>query len=120
MRTIVLTLFSAVILSAASSGSTTEREVLAAMDAYRSAYLHGDAPAMAKLLSSDLTYVHSNGPSRNKEETVKSTATATPPQRIEFLPDTTVRIDGAMAFVAGREDLWEHGLLKHMYVTHVW
>ena len=24
-----------------------------------------------------------------------------------FLPDTTVRIDGAMAFVAGHEDLWE-------------
>jgi hypothetical protein len=53
-------------LAAAPSDSTAEKEVLAAMDAYKSAYLHGDGAAMAKLLSSNLSYINSDGTVQNK------------------------------------------------------
>ena len=60
MITFILTIVSAVVLSAAPPDSTAEKEVLAAMDAYKSAcYLHADGAAMAKLLSSNLSYIHS-------------------------------------------------------------
>ena len=119
MRTTVLMLLSFFALSAASSDSAADKEVVAAMEAYKQAYIHGDAAAMDKLLSSDLSYSHTYRPAIDKEEFVKSVTTGPLPQLIEYLPDTKVRIDGAMAFVTGHEDLGGPESLKHCYVTRV-
>jgi len=121
MKTIILILLSAVVLSAAPpAASDTEKEVLAAMEAYKQAYLHGDAAAIAKLLSSKLSYIESDGSVRNKAQTVKAVAASPHPVKIEFLPDTTVRIHGTVAFVVGNTDFWDSRTVKHMNVLHVW
>jgi len=128
MRTILLTLLSAVALSASSTRSTAEKEVLAAMDAYKQAYLHKDIATMDKLFSSDISYSHAEVGAMNKEAILKNLTAAPTPRALEFLPDTAIRIDGQMAFITGHVDLsyadmfipGELGIIKHMYVTHVW
>jgi len=40
--------------------------------------------------------------------------------KIEFLPDTDVRVHGKTAFVAGKVDLTHPTSIVHMHVLHVW
>ena len=61
-----------------------------------------------------------DGTVQNKAQFVKSVAAAPPPPKIEFLPDTTVRIHGSVAFVAGKTDFWDARTVKHLHVLHVW
>ena len=124
MKTIILTLFSTLVLSAASVGSNSDKqkqEVMAAMEAYKNAMTHNDSAAIAKLLADDLTYVHSNGMVESKNDVIQSLVTGKAAvDRIEFLPDTEVRIHGKIAYVAGKEDLWHPKSIVHMHVLHVW
>ena len=124
MKYIVLTLLSAIVLSAASAGSNSEKQdVMAAMDAYKNAMTHKDGAAVLnKLLAEDLTYVHSNGTLiETKADVIKSVASGKAAvDKIEFLPDTEVRIHGNIAYVTGREDLWHPKTTVHMHVLHVW
>jgi uncharacterized protein DUF4440 len=120
MKVFSFLLLFVITLSAAASGSADEKDVLAAMNAYKAAYLSGNGPAMDKLLGKDLVYIHSQGDVRNKAETVQQTAAGPSPQRLEFLPDTTVRVHGTVALVAGHEDIWENQIVKHMYVLVAW
>ena len=46
-------------LSAASTDGKTEKEVLAALEAYKKALIDRDAATLSKVLSDDLTYTHS-------------------------------------------------------------
>lgn len=120
MKALILTLCCAIALFGDSSEAAAKKEVSAAMEAYRNAFLHGDSATLEKLLGSDLSYVHSEGSVKNKAETVQAVAAGPGPDRIEFLPDTTIRIHGLMAFAAGHQDFWENDILKHMYVLQVW
>ena len=72
MKTIFSILFSALIVSAASTGSKADQEVLAAMDAYKEAMIHKDGAALDKLLSNDLTYTHSGGQLETKADVISS------------------------------------------------
>jgi len=106
MKNLILIFLSAAVLSAAPAGSgTAKQEVLAAMDAYKNAMVQKDGAALNKLLADDLTYVHSTGAFETKADVIKAITTVkTVVEKIEFLPDTTVRIHGNTAYVNGKVD----------------
>jgi len=122
MKLTISTLFLTFVLSAASVGSNADKQdVLAAMDAYKGAMTHKDGAALEKLLGDDLTYVHSDGLLETKADVIKSVVSGKAAvDKIEFLPDTDVRVHGKTAFVAGKEDLWHPTSIVHMHVLHVW
>lgn len=109
------------IVSAAPIDSKGDKEVLAAMDAYKEAMTHKDGAALGKLLSDDLTYTHSGGQFETKADVIKSITTGkTIVERIDF-SDTTVRLYGKTALVKGKVDLWHSKTnIVHMNVLHVW
>ena len=122
MKLTISTLLLSIVLSAASVGSTADKQdVMAAMDAYKNAMTHKDGAALEKLLGDDLTYVHSEGLLESKADVIKSVVSGKAAvDKIEFLPDTDVRVHGKTAFVAGKEDLWHPTSVVHMHVLHVW
>jgi len=63
MKTVLALLV--VALSALAAGSA-EKDVLAAVEAWRQAALKGDAAALGKLYHDGLLYTHSNGMTQNK------------------------------------------------------
>jgi ketosteroid isomerase-like protein len=121
MKKIVWILFSTLVLSAAPTGSKSEQEVLAAMDAYKDAMIHKDGATLDKLLSPDLTYTHSGGQLETKADVIKSiTSGKTIVEAIDF-SDTTVRLYGNIALVKGKVDLYHSKTnIVHMNVLHVW
>jgi hypothetical protein len=120
MKVFLLLLLGISIFSAAPTKSPAEKEVFAAMAAYKAAYLRADGTAMAKLLDRNLIFVHSDGSVQDKAGFVKHISVGPPPQKMEFLPDTTVRIHEMTAFVTGHEDHWDKRSVIHMHVLHVW
>jgi len=122
MKLTISTLLLSIVLSAASVGSSADKQdVMAAMDAYKNAMTHKDGAALEKLLGDDLTYVHSEGLLESKADVIKSVVSGKAAvDKIEFLPDTDVRVHGKTAFVAGKEDLWHPTSVVHMHVLHVW
>lgn len=119
MRRLVCILLLAVSLRAASDDARVEKEVLAAMDAYKEAMIHNDIATLDKLLGDDLAFTHSHGEFQNKAAVLKSSQ---PPQhimRMEF-SNTTVRIYGNTALIKGLVDLWHPDSVVHMDVLHVW
>ena len=121
MKIFVSILFSTLILAAAPATSKDDKEVLAAMDAYKEAMIHKDGAAFDKLLSNDLTYTHSGGQHETKAEVIKSITTGkTIIEALEF-SDTSVRLYGNVALVKGKVDLWHSKTnIVHMNVLHVW
>ena len=95
----ILLLLSATVLSAATPDPKTEKEVLAALEAYRHAMMTKDAAALAKVLSDDLTYTHSSNQHQDKAaviEALKRPNTST--EAIDF-KDPKVRVYGNTAVV---------------------
>jgi ketosteroid isomerase-like protein len=121
MKILVSILFSTLILSAAPATSKDDKEVLAAMDAYKEAMIHKDGAALDKLLSNDLTYTHSGGQLETKADVIKSITTSkTIVEALDF-SDTSVRMYGNVALVKGKVDLWHSKAnIVHMNVLHVW
>jgi hypothetical protein len=109
------------ILPAATIDSKGDKEILAAMDAFKEAMTHKDGAALDKLLAPDLTYVHSGGEFQNKADVISSITTGkTIIERIDY-SDTSVRFYGKTALVRGRVDLYHSPTnIVHMNVLHVW
>src|SRR2546423_5196557 len=101
----MLILFSTAVLVAAVADSKAEREVLAAMDAWKQATMKKDTAALDKLLHSDLTYSHSNGHTETKAEVLKSVASGKATVEAIDFADTTVRIYGNTALVNAKVDM---------------
>jgi ketosteroid isomerase-like protein len=121
MKKIVCILFSAVLLSAASTGPKAEKDVLAAMDAYKEAMIHKDGPTLDKLLSNDLTYVHSGGQLETKADVIKSITSGKTIVEAMDVSDTSVRLYGNIALVKCKVDLYHSKTnIVHMNVLHVW
>jgi hypothetical protein len=121
MKKIVCILFSTLILSAAATSPKAEKEVLAAMDAYKEAMIHKDGAALDKLLSNDLTYTHSGGQLETKPDVIKSITTGKTIIEALYFSDTTVRLYGNIALVKGKVDLYHSKTnIVHMNVLHVW
>ncbi|MDQ6708661.1 MAG: nuclear transport factor 2 family protein [Acidobacteriota bacterium] len=112
----------AALSAAPAGGAAGKQEVLAAMDAYKDAMIHKNTAALEKLLGGELTYVHSGGQFETKADVIKGiTAGKTIIEKIEFAPDTEVRIYGKIALVRGNVDLWHSATnIVHMNVLHVW
>src|SRR5262245_36021447 len=122
MKHIALALLLSITLSAADDRSDVDkREVLAALEALRNAVMHPDADALDKILSDDLIYVNSSGTTQNKAELIKERLTGqevTP--KVDFFPDTTVRVYGSLGLVTGKADYWHSNTnVTHTYVLHV-
>jgi ketosteroid isomerase-like protein len=111
----------AVALSAATIDPKGDKEVLAAMDAFKEAMTHKDGAALGKLLADDLTYVHSAGQVQTKAEVIQSIVSGkTIVERMDY-SDTSVRFYGKTALVRGRVDLYHSSTtIVHMNVLHVW
>lgn len=120
MTTIICILFSSFVLFAANGGPA-DKEVLDAMNGYKEAMIQKDGAALDKLLSGDLTYVHSGGQLETKGDVIKAiTSGKTLVERIDFTA-TTVRLYGNTAVVKCNVDLWHSKTnIVHMNVLHVW
>jgi len=91
------------------------------MDAYKDAMIHKDGAALERLLSNDLTYIHSGGKLETKADVIQSIISGkTIVEAIDF-SDTAVRFYGKTALVRGKVDLWHSKTnIVHMNVLHVW
>jgi ketosteroid isomerase-like protein len=124
MKKWILLLLPAAVLSAATAGAPAEKDVLAAMNAWKQATIAKDGATLEKVLHADLTYSHSSGQTMSKAEVLKYVAT---PNRstdaIEF-SDVTVRIYGNTALVKctvdSKSTAGGKGSTAHLAVLHVW
>ena len=111
-------------LSAASIDSKAEKDVLAAMDAWKQATMKKDAAALDKLLHPDLTYSHSSAANQTKDEVIKSVTTGKATVEGITFSDTTVRVYGNTALVKGKVDIVNNTDGKstpaHLNILHVW
>jgi Domain of unknown function (DUF4440) len=121
MNKIAWIFLASLVLSAASIDPKSDKEILAAMDAYKEAMTHKDGAALEKLLSSELMYTHSGGQFETKADVIKSISSGkTIVEKIDF-SDTTVRIYGKTALVKSKVDLYHSSTnIVHMNVLHVW
>jgi ketosteroid isomerase-like protein len=105
-------------------GSKSEKEVLAAMDAWKQATMKKDRAALDKLLHEDLTYSHSSGHNESKADVIQSvTSGKSAVEAIDF-SDTTVRVYGNTALVKGKVDIRNNAGGKsttaNLNILHVW
>jgi ketosteroid isomerase-like protein len=125
MRKFILTLGLSLALVAPALGAPAEKDVLAAMDAWKQAMIKKDKAGFEKVYHPDLAYGHSSGVVETKEQAIQhvlggeGTYTA-----INFGPDTKVRVHGNIAIVTGKVDYQEraHGKdnLVNLVVLSVW
>src|SRR5258706_4281496 len=123
MKKWILILLSAALLPAASD-SKGEKEVLAAMDAWKQATMKKDQAALDKLLHPDLTYSHSSGKNETKAEVLKAVTTGKAKVEAVEFADTTVRVYGNTALVRGKVDITNNtegkSTTAHLNILHVW
>lgn len=110
--------------AAAATGSKSEKEVLAAMDAWKQATMKKDRTALEKLLHEDLTYSHSSGKTETKADVVQSVTTGQATVEAIDFADTSVRVYGNTALVKGTVDIRNNTEGKsstaHLSILHVW
>ena len=99
----ILLLLSVAAVSAATPDPKTEKEVLAALEAYRQGMLKKDAAALNKVLSDDLTYTHSSNHHEDKAAVLASLKNNTVYEAIDF-KDPKVRVYGNTAVVKSDVD----------------
>ena len=99
----ILVALTAALLPAATPDPKTEKEVLAALDAYKQALMKKDAAALAKVVSDDLTYTHSSNLHQDKAALLASLKENTVAEAIDF-KDLKVRVYGNTALVKGDVD----------------
>ncbi len=122
---LLLTLFCCVgVLLAAESSSKAEKEVLAAMEAWKKATMSKDKSALEKLLHEDLTYTHSNVRNESKADVIKFVTTSNSTAESIVFSETTVRVYGNTALVKGKVDITNKADGKstpnHLNILHVW
>jgi ketosteroid isomerase-like protein len=103
MKLSTLLLLSAMILPAATPDAKTEKEIMAAMDAYRQALVHKNAATLSKILSDDLVYTHSSNLHEDKAAVIESLKKNTVTEAIDF-KDLKVHVYGNTAVVVGDVD----------------
>jgi len=106
---------------AASTNDPAEKDVLAAMDAFKRATIARDGAALSKLLADDLTYTHSAGQEQTKAQYIDSIVGGKSVVEELVFTGTNVRTYGDIALVKGRVDL-SHSKTNvvHMNILHVW
>jgi len=99
----ILLPLSAALLSAAKPDAKTEKDVLAAMDAYKQGLIKKDAAALSKVLSDDLIYTHSSNLHEDKAAVLESLKKPARTEAIDF-KNLSVRVYGNTAVVVGDVD----------------
>jgi len=111
-------------LAASSTDPKAEKEVLAAMEAWKQATMKKDGAALDKLLHPDLTYSHSNAKNQTKDEVIKDVTTGKATVEAVTFSDTTVRVYGKTALVKGKVDIVNitdgKSTPAYLDILHVW
>jgi ketosteroid isomerase-like protein len=123
MANLILLLFAAATLLSAADVQV-EKEIFAAMDAYKHAMMAKDRAALEKLFHKDLTYTHSSGLNETKAEAIKAvTEGRTKIENIDLISNS-VRVYGNTALVKGKVDFRNNAggqvSTAHLDVLHVW
>ena len=109
-------------LQAATPDAKTEKEILAALNAYKQALIQRDAAALSKVLADDLTYTHSSNKHEDKAAVLESLNGPTHTEAIDF-KDLKVRLYGNAAIVTGDGDFRNNSggtvSVVHLHVIHV-
>ena len=109
-------------LPAATPDVKTEKEILAALDAYKQAVIQRDAAALSKVLADDLTYTHSSNKHEDKAAVLESLKGPTHTEAIDFR-DLKVRLYGNAAIVTGDGDFRNNSggtvSVVHLHAIHV-
>jgi hypothetical protein len=111
MRKLVLisSLFASIlVVRPAFAAGAAEKGVLAAMDAWKEAMLKKDQAALDKLFHPDLSYAHSSALVETKAQAIPHIVNGAGWEKIE-LADTTVRLQGNVAILNGKVDMYERG-----------
>ena len=111
-------------LLAADVLPNAEKEVLAAMEAWKKATMTKDKAALEKLLHDDLTYTHSNAHNESKADVIKAVTTGKASVESIVFSDTTVRVYGNTALVKGKVDITNSvdgkSTPNYLNILHVW
>lgn len=108
MKAVVSSLAAVLLLSilpayaAPPSDPKAEKEVIAAMEAWRQAMLKKDGAGLAKLYHEDIRYGHSSGLVEDKKTAVNHIVTSKADYAAVDLIDTKVSVQGNFALVNGR------------------
>ena len=92
-------LFCAVGLSAAPNDARDEKQVLETLDRMAQATVDKDIPTLAKVFHEDLTYGHSTGDLRTKEQVLQDVSDPKRIWKVFKLSEPTVHIYGSTAVV---------------------
>jgi len=105
----------------AADAPKTDKDVMAAVDAWKQAALKGDAAALDKLFHKDLAYTHSSAKVENKAEAIEgATKSGSVAKAIEY-HDVTTHVYGSTAIVKGKFDITSGaGVVNHLDVLMVW
>jgi ketosteroid isomerase-like protein len=107
-------------LSMFGAGSA-EKDVLAAVDAWKQAALKGDAAALGKLYHDDLAYTHSNAMTQTKAVAIASETSATGIYKGIVMREVIVHVYGDMAILEYKLDLTHFaGDTAHLDEIMVW
>jgi len=105
----------------ATAAHDPKAEVLANMEAFKEASIHNNAAVLTKLLSDDLSYVHSTGGNESKAEVLKRVTTGKNViTRMEY-SEISTRVYDNTVLVRCKVDLWHSDAdIVHMNVLHTW
>jgi ketosteroid isomerase-like protein len=117
---IAITLMLLLSFSMFGAGSA-EKDVLAAVDAWKQAALKGDAVSLGKLYHDDLEYTHSNAMTQNKAVAIASETNPTGIYKGVVMRDVSVHAYGDVAIVEYKLDLTHFaGDTAHLHEIMVW
>jgi len=120
MKNWFLLFTAAMLLQTVAFAADTEKDVLAAMDAYKAAMIKRDAKALDKVFHKDLTYSHSNGKVETKSEAITAATTSTSVTEIMDFTDSKVRMYGNTALVRGDTRVKSNTNDLKLSVLYVW
>jgi ketosteroid isomerase-like protein len=98
-----------------------EKDVLAAVDAWKEAALKGDAVSLGKLYHDGLAYTHSNAMTQDKTVAIASETSPTGVYKGILMRDVSVHVYGDTAIVEYQLDLTHFaGDTAHLHEIMVW
>lgn len=99
----------------------SDKDVLAAVDAWKQAALQGDAAALGRLYHDDLAYTHSNAMTQNKAVAIASETSPTGVYKGIVMRDVEVHMYGDTAVLRYKLDLTHFaGDTAHLHEVMVW
>ena len=121
---VALVLSTAVAYAAPPSDPRAEKELMAAMEAWRQALLKKDGAALTRLYHEDIRYGHSSGLVEDKKTAVNHIVTSKADYASVELIDTKITVHGNFALVNGRVNYKQVTDGKandvKLHVLHVW